>query len=116
VSDLALARAPRPDHVLRETLCFGPTSSGKGAEGGVDQRTYPCTENTQHQGTLVLDMLPQGLLLTEELREAATLTVYAVTTRYPTEMEAVTQEDHEEAVRSAEAIVAWAERMIEGTG
>ncbi len=51
----------------------------------------------------------------EEIRAAARLTRYAVATRYPGVTEEVTSEDHLDAVRIAEAVVAWVEVQIDAS-
>jgi hypothetical protein len=42
----------------------------------------------------------------------STLTDYAVTTRYPGVYEPVTVGEYEDAIRTAEAVVGWAEQVI----
>lgn len=46
------------------------------------------------------------------MREATLLTPYAVEARYPGFWEEVTPADHEQAVRVAERVLAWAESVI----
>jgi HEPN domain-containing protein len=48
----------------------------------------------------------------EEAKEAAILTDYAVLTRYPGDLEPVTEEEYLEAIRIAETMVQWAEKII----
>ena len=40
------------------------------------------------------------------------LTDYAVLTRYPADLEPVTEEEYLETVRLAEAVVSWAEMVL----
>jgi HEPN domain-containing protein len=49
----------------------------------------------------------------EVVREAARITRYAVVTRYPGVLDPVTQQDYEEALTIATAVVHWAEGIIE---
>ncbi len=53
-----------------------------------------------------------GVKLPNEILAAAELTNYAVQTRYPGPMEPVTEQEFHEALRTAEAVVAWAEAEI----
>ena len=46
------------------------------------------------------------------VKEAARLTRFAVETRYPSFGEAITQEEYEQALATAEAVVRWAEGEI----
>lgn len=48
----------------------------------------------------------------EPIREAARLTDYAVEARYPGVSEPVTEEEHREAVRLAEAVALWVESEL----
>jgi HEPN domain-containing protein len=59
-----------------------------------------------------MDLLPEDLNLQEEAKEAAILTDYAVLTRYPGDLEPVTEEEYLEAIRIAETMVQWAENII----
>lgn len=49
----------------------------------------------------------------QEIEDAASLTDYAVTSRYPGDFESVDEEEYEETVRLAENVVLWAERIIQ---
>ena len=49
-----------------------------------------------------------------KVREAVILTRYAFETRYPGPFEPVTEEEYREAVRLAEAVVTWADRVMTG--
>ncbi len=53
----------------------------------------------------LLDLLPQGMVLTSEVEAAASLTDYAVLTRYPGNFEPVTEEEYREAIYLAEAVI-----------
>ncbi len=49
----------------------------------------------------------------QEIEDAASLTDYAVTSRYPGDFESVDEEEYKETVRLAENVVLWAERIIQ---
>ena len=53
------------------------------------------------------------VIVPEEIEDAASLTDYAVTSRYPGDFESVDEEEYKEAVRLAETVVLWAERIIQ---
>jgi hypothetical protein len=61
----------------------------------------------------LVDALPTDILRTMVLSQSARLTVYATASRYPSDEEAVSSEEYEEAVRLAEAMVAWATGLID---
>ena len=54
----------------------------------------------------------QGIAVPERIIEADVLTRYAWESRYPYLGEPVTEEEYREAVRLAETVVIWAERLI----
>ena len=57
-----------------------------------------------------------GEEIPEEVRQAENLTRYAVVTRYPGLVEPVTETHYQEAVANAEAVISWAEKVIEEGG
>jgi hypothetical protein len=56
---------------------------------------------------------PPDLSVLEDVQNAASLTDYAVLTRYPGDLEPVNEEEYQEALRLAEAVLSWAERSIQ---
>ena len=110
-SDLALARLTPPPCVLLENLCFHAQQAAEKALKAVlvfRSVSFPRT----HSIRMILDLLAQHVVVPEEIQYSAGLTDYAVTARYPGVPEAVDTEEYEEAVRMAEAVVSWAERLI----
>ena len=110
-SDLELARVERNSKILLEDLCFHAQQVAEKALKAVlilRSVAFPKTHNIR----TLIDLLPEGLDLPEEAREAAILTVYAVQTRYPGNLEPVTEEEYREALRIAEAVLRWAERIV----
>ncbi|MDO8585924.1 MAG: HEPN domain-containing protein [Armatimonadota bacterium] len=60
-----------------------------------------------------MNLLPSDIPCPEVILDATLLTDYAVSTRYPGEEEPLTEEDYREAVRLAEAVVAWASEHLD---
>ena len=54
-------------------------------------------------------LLPPGIASGLDLREVVGLTLYAVSTRYPGEMEPATEDEYQKSVHIAETVVQWAE-------
>ena len=69
---------------------------------------FPKTHNIK----TLLDLLPQSITPPLEVQEAASLTDYAVVSRYPGDLEPVTEDEYREAVRLAETVVRWVESFI----
>jgi len=110
-SDLELARTRRNSKILLEDLCFhAQQATGKALKAVLIFRSVPFLR-TPNIRTL-MDLLPEDLNLPEEAKRAPILTDYAVLTRYPGDLEPVTEEEYQEAVRIAEMVVQWAEKMV----
>jgi HEPN domain-containing protein len=111
-SDLELARVTRPDDVLFEGLCFHAQQAAEKALKAVLIAKGVPPPKTHNIRTL-LDLLPQEVIAPQEIEDAASLTDYAVTSRYPGDFESVDEEEYKETVRLAENVVLWAERIIQ---
>ena len=61
---------------------------------------------------MLLDLLPDGISVPEEVEDAANLTDYSVMTRYPGDVEMVDEKEYHEAINLAETVVSWAEDII----
>jgi HEPN domain-containing protein len=110
-ADLVFARAPLPQGGLYEILCFHAQQvAEKSVKAVLIQRgvEFPKTHILER----LVDLLPADIVRTPELLQSARLTIYATTSRYPGDIETVSEEEHQEAVGLAEAIVSWAEGMI----
>ena len=110
-SDLQLARLSPPPGVLLEGLCFHAQQAAEKALKAVlvaQDTPFPRT----HSIGRLAELLPRGISVPREVEDAASLTDYAVTTRYPGVSEPVDEEEYQGAVRLAEEVLAWAERMV----
>ena len=110
VSDLEIARITQSPRILLEGLCFHAQQAAEKALKAVlvaHAIPFPRTHNL----TTLLDLLPQDIVLPSEVEAATSLTDYAVLTRYPGNLEPVTEEEYHEAVRLAEAVVDWAKTL-----
>jgi HEPN domain-containing protein len=109
--DLEIARTPRKTKILLEDLCFHAQQAIENALKAVLVfKSVPFLKT--HNIRTIMDLLPKDLNLPEEANRAPILTDYAVLTRYPGDLEPVTEEEYLEAVRIAEAVVQWAEKMM----
>jgi HEPN domain-containing protein len=110
-SDLTLAREDPPEGVMSEMLCFHAQQAAEKAIKAVllsKEIPFPYT----HDLLRLLEQVP-GKVPTS-VQDATELTTYAVLSRYPADLAPVSEEEHRQAVRWAEAVVAWAEEQMSG--
>lgn len=110
-SDLNLARLSRPEGVLLEDLCFHAQQAAEKALKAVLVANSVAVPNI-HSIRRLIDLLPAKLDTLGEVQDAAGLTDYDVSSRYPGDFEPVDEDEHREAVRLAEAVVSWAVDLI----
>lgn len=111
-SDLALARAEVGEEVYLSALCFHAQQAVEKSIKALlvlHNIDFPKTHSIER----LTDMLPECVSKIDELMEAATLTAFATTFRYPGIEEPVTEEQYKEAVNLAEVIVKWAHDCIQ---
>jgi HEPN domain-containing protein len=112
-SDLELARMERNSRILLEDLCFHAQQAAEKSLKAVlifKSIPFPRTHNIR----TLLDLLPQDVIPPGEVKETASLTDYAVLSRYPGDLEPVTEEEYRRALYLTEIVVKWAEGIIKG--
>lgn len=110
--DLALAKAPLPEGAFYEDLCFHAQQAAEKAVKAVYQHHGWTFRYIHDLEELLTGLKRQGLEVPDEIEETVVLTAFAMEARYPGLAEPVTSEEYQEAVRHAEKIVSWAERVI----
>lgn len=113
-SDLHLARTGREnDDVLPETLCFhAQQAAEKALKAVLVSRSIEFART--HNIRSLVELLPVDVSKDAILYHAAVLTDYAVSSRYPSEMEPVTEDELQGAISLAEKVLAWAESVLKG--
>jgi len=111
-SNLARAKASIPE-AYREDLCFDAQQAAEKAikalliNFGVE---FPYV----HDIAQLLTVLEKaGRTIPEPIREAAKLTRFAVSTRYPGIASSINRGEYEEALRLAEETLRWVQEQIE---
>jgi HEPN domain-containing protein len=115
LSDLALARIEAPESVLTEALCFHAQQATEKALKALlvaHGKGVPRTHNIE----TLLERLAAHRRVPASFQEAARLSVYAVLTRYPADLEPVTQAEHREAVEMATTVVRWVQQELAAGG
>jgi HEPN domain-containing protein len=113
-SNLTRAKQLKPDEVLWEDLCFDTQQATEKAVKAVlvlRGIEFPKT----HDIRALLTLLAQAQQVPPDIWEAVDLTDYAVETRYPGRIEAVTEDEYDEAVILAERVVRWVEQIVAAT-
>ncbi|OGI01519.1 MAG: hypothetical protein A2Y25_03375 [Candidatus Melainabacteria bacterium GWF2_37_15] len=72
---------------------------------------FPKTHNIVE--LLVLIKKKLKITIPDDIKEAAILTDYAVTTRYPCDYNPVSEKEYEEAVKIARRVYMWAKMLVE---
>ena len=109
---LALARQPLPPGAFYEDLCFLTQQAAELAIKAVYQLhgwLFPFVHNL---GTLLDGLENQGLSIPPEVQDADQLSIYAVQARYPGLPNPTTRDEYEGSLRTAEAVLAWAESFV----
>jgi len=113
-SSLSKARIPfeTTPEIYLEDLCFDAQQAAEKAIKAVLIHLgvrFPYV----HDLAQLLDLVEQkGKNVSESIRRVASLSDYAVESRYPGLSEPVTREEYEEAVSIAEEVVRWAEKQL----
>ncbi len=110
--DLALARVPLPEGAFYEDLCFHAHQAAEKSLKAVYRYEGWTFRYTHDLEELIDGLRRNGLSIPSAVEEANILTSFAWEARYPGLGEPVTEEEYREALRHAEAVVSWAERLV----
>jgi len=114
-SNLVRLKARVPGAYL-EDFCF---DAQQAAEKAIKAVVPPSTTRFPvhtRLGELLSLLAGHGEQIPESVNEARRLTPYAWITRYPSASEQVTEEEYQQAVTIAEAVVHWAEERLAASG
>lgn len=113
LSNLTRARDDQgnPD-VLFEDLCFDAQQASEKALKALFVLKGKQVPRTHSIGDLLTELGTLGFNIPPGVKEAASLTDYAVATRYPGPSDPVVREDLDDAVRMAGAVFSWASEIV----
>ncbi len=98
-SDLELARTGKSPKVLFETLCFHAHQAvEKAIKSVMVAHKVPIIKS--HNIGALIKLLPEDIQRIPELKEAMSLTEYAVLSRYPGDLEPVTEKEYKRVCRT----------------
>jgi len=111
-SNLAIAGTRADTSVYLEDLCFNAQQAAEKALKAVcilHHVEYPYVHDL---AALVTVITKSGVRVPEHVKEAAKLTRFAITTRYPHFLSPVKEEEYQRAVAIAGSVVTWCESEI----
>ena len=111
-SNLAHAKMDKPDEVLWEDPCFEAQQAAEKAFKAVLLHFNISFRYTHNLQELISTLLDNNIEVPDLVRHAAALTQYAVETRYPG-LEPVTEQDYHYAIKLADDVLLWAQKLIE---
>ena len=111
-ADLALARTALPEGGVYEDLSFHAQQAAEKAIKAVYVKLGSRFAYTHDIAELLSGLAGLSVPLTDQVKEASDLSVYAWASRCPNIGDPVTEEEYLEAVRQAETVIAWAENQI----
>ena len=109
--DMVMAEQPMSADVPYLLRCFHAQQAAEKSVKAVLLRSsvaFPPTHNL----SVLFALLPEEVPLPQNLAGIVGLTVYAVSARYPDEIDEATEAEHREAVALGRAAVQWAESTI----
>jgi len=111
-SNLALARADKPDDVFWEDMCYNAQQAAEKAIKAALQ--YYCIpfRYIHDMEELIGYFGKSGIDVPSDLKQATVLTKYAIETRYPGHFDEITEDDYRYALELAERLLVWAEGVI----
>ena len=101
----------RNDEILSETLCFHAQQAAEKALKAA--LVYFLIEPPKtHSIGMLAEMLPEGINVPPFINEAKGLTDYAVSARYPGELEEITEHELNTAIQLADSVFGWAKKLV----
>jgi len=113
-SSLELSQAKIIHYIHYEDLCFQVQQAVEKALKGL-LIFYSVEPEFTHNIELLLNELEKFTMIPKDVRQAMTLTTYAVQTRYPGGYDEITKEEYEKSVKIAKDCLDWVENIIKET-
>lgn len=115
-SNLAIAKNRPDSSVYPEDLCFNAQQAAEKALKAVcilHHIEYPYVHDL---AALITILMKSGIPVPDSVKEAAKLTRFAITTRYPHFLSPIQEPEYQRAVAIAERVITWCESEIVKTG
>ena len=102
-SDLLVAQTPTAPGVLRETLCYHLQQAAEKSLKAV-LIYFDIAPPRTHNLKMLIELMPAAFPVPDSVASAASLTDYAVTTRYPGDYEPIPFAQAQDAVQVAQRV------------
>lgn len=110
-SDLAYAEMEPPEEAMYEQACFHAQQAAEKALKGLILRLDDEPPRI-HEVEVLIGLLRPKVDIPDDLLEATALTTYAVVTRYPPFVPALSREQWLSATRTARRVLEWVEQQL----
>ncbi|MBF0628058.1 MAG: HEPN domain-containing protein [Magnetococcales bacterium] len=110
--DLALARVPLPEEGYFEDLCLHAQQAAEKAIKAIFCHRGYRFSYTHDLEILLTELKNKGEEIPDKIFLATHLTPFAGEMRYPFMGDPITQEEYQEILQHAEAVVAWAKAIV----
>ena len=110
-SSLELAQAKKTQLIFYEDLCFQSQQAAEKALKGL-LIFFGIEPELTHNIEVLLNELKKFSYISDEIKEASKLTIYAIQTRYPGQYDEITKDEYEKSVETAKACLDWVEKTI----
>ncbi len=111
-SNLLMAKGAKVEGVFWEDLCFNAQQAAEKSLKAVLQHKQIPFRYVHDLEELITTLERQGSIVPQSVKEAEILSHYAFATRYPGDLEEVTEEEYHRAFSLAEQVVVWAEEVL----
>lgn len=99
-------------HILYEDMCFDCQQSVEKALKALMVSKNIQFEWTHQIGILIKTLEDNQIEVPDGIKKSASLSVYAVRTRYPGDEEPVTKDEFQEALNLADTVFGWVEKKM----
>ncbi len=99
-------------HILYEDMCFDCQQSAEKALKALLVFKKIEFEWTHNIGILIKTLEDNNIEVPDIIKKSASLSLYAVRTRYPGTLEPVTKKEFQEALNMAEDVFKWVKRKL----
>jgi len=110
-SSLSLSKIEKPDDVFYEDLCFHAQQAVEKALKAVCVKNNIKFRLVHDIGELIETLSKNGIEIKDAIREATTMTEYAVEFRYPGTYEPLSENEYKKSIEIAEKVVKWANHL-----